>query len=94
MHPDPCAGFFVTLLLLFLGLKFLFGMLGLSGVFHGFWPGFWAGFFDRLFVGSRRRGTPGPFGCLALAILALFSMGWVAAIFLMLLNSLPASPGN
>ncbi|MBX3451335.1 MAG: hypothetical protein KF777_17335 [Planctomycetaceae bacterium] len=86
MQPDLCSGF-LSLLILFVGLRFLLGMLGLSGVFHGFWPGFWFAFFDRLLVGSRRRAAPGPVGCLALVALALLLFGWTATILSMVLNN-------
>lgn len=92
MQPDPCAGFFVSWLFLLVALKLI---LGMSGVFHGFWPGFWAGFFDRLFVGSRRPGTSGPIGCLVLEVFVLLSMGCIGPILSLLLSGLAGpNPGK
>jgi len=70
MQPDPCAGLWVILLFLLVGLK---GLFGGSGLFRGFSEGFWTGFFNWLFVGSRRpAGTPwSPLGCLVIVTMML-----------------------
>ncbi len=78
MHPDPCSGFPLIVLLLLTGMRWLGGR---PSLFHGIWVGFWNGFFNWLFVGSRRSsGSIGSLGCFVLAIILLASMGCVASI--------------